>query len=150
MPLSDDQLLARMNQRMSPTGVLLGARLLQLDSQRGVVYMAFDAKIGFCNPMGNVQGGFIAAMLDEAASIAAIAHAQKKIGFPTLDFNVVFLAPARPGILHAEGRVMKFGSRAVFLEADLLDRERRHLARMSATAMPVPLEAPTLVERSPP
>ncbi|MET4491248.1 PaaI family thioesterase [Bradyrhizobium sp. LA7.1] len=147
MPLTDEQLLVRMNEHMSPTSLLLGARLVQLDSKLGHVRMAFDAKQEFCNPMGNVQGGFVAAMLDEAASIAAFAHAQKRIGLPTLEFKVTFLSPARPGILYAEGRLLKFGNRTAFLEADLLDHEDRHLARMSATAMQIPMGTPTLVDR---
>ncbi|OKO87602.1 hypothetical protein AC629_13060 [Bradyrhizobium sp. NAS80.1] len=148
MPLADEQLLVRMNERMSPVCRLLGARLVHLDSQHGYVRIAFEAKQEFCNPMGNVQGGFVAAMLDEAASIAAVAHAQKKIGLPTLEFKVTFLAPARPGVLYAEGRVLKFGSRRAALEADLLDAGYRLLARMSATALPTPMESQTLVTMS--
>jgi uncharacterized protein (TIGR00369 family) len=145
MALTDDQLLIRLNERMSPARRVLSAQLIELDSKRGYVRMAFEAKREFCNPMGGVQGGFVAAMLDEAASVAAVAYAQKKIGFPTAEFKVTFLAPARPGLLYAEGRVLKLGSRRAILEADLFDSDRLHLARMSATALPAPTETPALV-----
>ena len=148
MPLTDDQLLARLNERLSPASHLLGGKLIELNSKRGYVRIAFEAKQEFCNPMGGVQGGFVAAMLDEAASMAAVAHAQKKIGFPTVEFKVTFLAPARPGLLYADGRVLKLGNRRAVLEADLFDPDRLHLARMSATSLPAPMEAPALVARS--
>lgn len=140
MPLTDDQLLVRLNERMSAASRSLGAKVLELDSKLGRVRMAFEAKAEFCNPMGSVQGGFVAAMLDEAASIAAFAHAQRKVGLPTVEFKVTFLAPARPGVLYAEGRVLNLGSRRAVLEADLFDPDRLHLARMSATALPIPME----------
>jgi uncharacterized protein (TIGR00369 family) len=148
MPLTDAELLVRMNERMSPASLVLGARLIQLESSRGYARMSFEAKPEFCNPMGSVQGGFLAAMLDEAAAIAAVAHAQKKIGLPTLEFKVTFLTPARPGTLYAEGRVLMLGNRRAALEADLFDSSQQHLARMSATALPMPMETPTLVARS--
>ena len=148
MPLTDDQLLTRLNERMSPASLLLGAKLVQLDSKRGYVRIAFEAKQEFCNPIGGIQGGFVAAMLDEAASIAAVAYAQKKIGFPTAEFKVMFLAPARPGLLYAEGRVLKLGSRRAALEADLFDPHGLRLARMSATALPAPMEASVLATAS--
>jgi hypothetical protein len=82
-PLTDEQQLVRMN-----ASLLLGARLVQLDSKRGHARIAFEAKQESCNSMGNIQGGFVAAMLDEAVSLAAIAHAQRRIGLPTPEFKV--------------------------------------------------------------
>jgi len=143
MPLTDAQLLARLNDRPSPAGLLLGACLVELDSAGGTVRIAFDAKPEFCNPGGSVQGGFVAAMLDETVGICAIAHAGRRVSMPTLEFKVSFIAAARPGPLTAVAHVVRMGRRIAFAEADLLDSAGSLLARMSSTATPVELPAPT-------
>lgn len=147
MPLTDAELLQRMNQRMSPAGALLGARLLELDSAAGTLRIEFEAKPEFCNPMGGVQGGFITAMLDEAAGICAIAHAQRRVGMPTLEFKVSFLSVVRPGRVEVAARVLKMGGRTAFIEADVVGADGATLARMTTTAMPIELAAPKLVTR---
>lgn len=146
--MDDAALLARMNSYVPPTAVLLGFRLLELDSARGWVRARWEAKPEFCNPMGNVQGGILAAMLDDSAAIAAIVKAGERIVVPTLEMKVSFLAPAKQGELFSEGRVVKMGKRVAFLEADIFDPGGKHLARLSCTAMPSPMpEQATMVER---
>lgn len=73
----------------------------------------------------------------------------QRMTVPTLEFKASFFAAARPGPLFAEGRCLKLGKRFAFLEAELFDPDGKLLARMSATAMPVPMPADaTFVERS--
>ncbi len=148
MPMTDEQLLERMNSFVPPTAVLLGFRLLELDSARGWVRARWEAKPEFCNPMGHVQGGFVAAMLDDTAAISAIVKAGERIVVPTLEFKTTFLAPARAGELFAEGRCLKLGKRVAYMESDLFDPDGKHLARMSCTAMPSPMpDKHMMVER---
>src|SRR5687767_4351924 len=116
-----------MNARLPATSVLLGFRMLALDSARGWVRIAYEGKAEFCNPAGNVQGGIIAAMLDDAAAMAAVAKSRDRIFLPTLEFKTSFFAAARMGPLFAEGRCLKLGRRTAFMEADLFDPEERHL-----------------------
>ena len=149
MPLTDAELMERLNRQTSPTGALLGCRVVEVDSAAGRVRMRYEAKPAFCNPMGNVQGGFVAAMLDDAAAVAALVKSGRRIIVPTLEFKVSFLAAARVGPLIAEGRCLRLGKRIAFLEAELLDLDGRSLARMSATAMPVPMpDNPRMVDRA--
>ena len=134
---------------MPPTGVLLGWRLLALDRERGWIRVQYEAKPEFCNPMGHVQGGIIAAMLDDTAAVAAIVKSPAPIVIPTLEFKTSFLAPAKVGTLFAEGRCLKLGKRAAFMEAELFDPDGKMLARMSVTAMPLPRpDNANFVERS--
>jgi uncharacterized protein (TIGR00369 family) len=151
MTLSDAELLARMSRHVPPTAVLLGMEMLALDSTAGTTRMRFVVKPEFCNPMGNMQGGFFAAMLDDACATAIIARAGRRMAVPTLEFKVSFLGPARLGAaVIVEGRCVKLGRSIAFAEADMTDEESgRLLARMSATCMPQPiLERPDLVERT--
>jgi uncharacterized protein (TIGR00369 family) len=148
MAMTDEQLLERMNSFMPATSVLLGFKLLELDSKKGFVRIRYEGKPEFCNPMGHVQGGIVAAMLDDAAAISAVVKSGERIVVPTLEFKTSFFAAARQGELFAEGRCLKLGKRVAFMESDLFDPEGRHLARMSCTAMPSPMpDNHSMVER---
>ena len=48
-----------------PAAVLLGWRLVELNLEEKTIKLAFEAKPEFLNPMGNIQGGILAAMLDD-------------------------------------------------------------------------------------
>ena len=110
MPLNDAELLERMNARTPPTSVLLGTRILEIDSAAGRVRMSFVPRPEFCNPMGNVQGGFIVAMLDDCAAVAAIVKSKQRIVVPTIELKTSFFAPAKLGqILYGEARCIKLG-----------------------------------------
>lgn len=49
-----------------PAARTLGMNLLHVDPETGVLEAEFDGKAEFTNPAGNIQGGFLAAMLDDA------------------------------------------------------------------------------------
>ena len=148
MPLDDDELIERMNRRMPPTSALLGMTVLAVDRAAGTVRLQFAPKPEFANPMGNVQGGFIVAMLDDAAALAAVVMSGARITVPTIELKTSFFAVARLGSpLFAEGRCIKLGKRIAFLEADLRDGDGTLLARLSSTALPVAIDQPAnLVE----
>lgn len=146
MPLTDAELRERLNRRRSPAGALLGAEVLELDSAAGRMRVGYEARAEWCNPMGAVQGGFVSAMLDEAAGLCAIAHAQRRVGMPTLEFKVSFLGALRPGRCEVEAHVLRLGGRSAFVEADLFDAGGALRARMSSTAMPLEVADPKLVE----
>ena len=48
-----------------PAAELLGWELIEIDPEAGTIEVAFDADERFLNPVGQVQGGFLAAMLDD-------------------------------------------------------------------------------------
>ncbi len=149
MPMTDAELLVVMNRRVPPTSALLGMELLAVDSAAGTVKMRFMAKPEFCNPMGTVQGGFIVAMLDDAAALAAIVKSGERIAVPTIELKTSFFGPARAGEpLYVEARCLKLGKRVAFMEADLTDGTGKLLARLSTSAAPSPLDGGKLVERT--
>ena len=149
MPLSDADLVDRMNRRMPPTSALLGMTVVAVDQAAGTVRLRFEPKPEFANPMGNVQGGFIVAMLDDAAALAAIVKSGTRITVPTIELKASFFGPAKLGQpLFAEGRCVKLGRRIAFMEADLRDAAGTLLARLTTSALPVPIDGtPNLVER---
>ncbi|MFZ4688152.1 MAG: PaaI family thioesterase [Polymorphobacter sp.] len=147
--MTDSELLERMNRFQPPTAALLGQEILEIDSAAGRVKMKFQPRAECCNPMGNVQGGIVVAMLDDAAAFAAIVKAGERIGIPTIELKTSFFAPARAGVpLFAEGRCLKLGKRIAFMEADLFDEAGTLLARLTTSAVPLPMPAnANLVER---
>jgi len=149
MALNDEDLMARMNKFVPPTAAILGQEILAIDSARGWVRMKFQPIDACRNPMGNVQGGIVVAMLDDAAAFAAIIKSGKRIGIPTIELKTSFFAPARAGVpLFAEGRCLKLGKRIAFMEADLFDEAGTLLARLTTSAVPLDLDGPSnLVER---
>ncbi|WP_051135958.1 PaaI family thioesterase [Sandarakinorhabdus limnophila] len=149
MALNDDDLKARMNRFVPPTAAILGQEILEIDSAAGRVKMKFQPIDACRNPMGNVQGGIVVAMLDDAAAFAAIIKSGKRIGIPTIELKTSFFAPAKAGVpLYAEGRCLKLGKRVAFMEADLFDEEGTLLARLTTSAIPIELDGPSkLVDR---
>jgi uncharacterized protein (TIGR00369 family) len=150
MALNDDDLKARMNRFVPPTAAILGQEILEIDSAAGRVKMKFQPIDACRNPMGNVQGGIVVAMLDDAAAFAAIIKSGKRIGIPTIELKTSFFAPAKAGVpLYAEGRCLKLGKRTAFMEADLFDEEGTLLARLTTSAIPIELDGPSkLVDRT--
>jgi uncharacterized protein (TIGR00369 family) len=117
-----------------PCSAHLGMEYVGFDPALKQVEVTFQGKAEFCNPRGHVQGGFIAAMLDDAMAIGLILTAQGKFTPPTLELKVSYFAPALPGLLKAQGRVLRLGRAITFLEGDLFAPDGTHLARASATA----------------
>jgi uncharacterized protein (TIGR00369 family) len=150
MALNDKDLKARMNRFVPPTAAILGQEILEIDSAAGRVKMKFQPIDACRNPMGNVQGGIVVAMLDDAAAFAAIIKSGKRIGIPTIELKTSFFAPAKAGVpLYAEGRCLKLGKRIAFMEADLFDEEGTLLARLTTSAIPIELDGPSkLVDRT--
>jgi uncharacterized protein (TIGR00369 family) len=117
---------------------LLGWELLEASPDEGRVRVRFEARPEFANPAGFVQGGFLAAMLDDVMGPAMFVRSAGTIYAVTLDLHVSYLAPARPGALFAEGRVVSAGQTIGHLEASLTDADGALIARAAATVRLVP------------
>jgi uncharacterized protein (TIGR00369 family) len=129
-----------------PVAALLSARPVACDPQRGRMTVAFQARRDFCNLMGSVQGGMLAAMLDLAMAFAVLCTLEDGYAVPSLEMKTSFLAPARPGPLTGEGVVVRKGRSIAFMEGRLLDPQGNLLAVSSATGQlrlrPAPVEPP--------
>lgn len=84
--------------------------------------------------MGSIQGGFLAAMLDDTLGPALVATLGPGEFAPTLDLTVQFLRPAKPGTLTGTGRVVHRGGSIAFLAGELADGSGRPVATATATA----------------
>ena len=140
---TDGEVLAKFANSVSkpPCSVTLGLEVTHIDQAAGLVRMSMVGLPQWANPRGALQGGFVTAMLDEAMAVAGIVAGELAFAVPTLDLNTTFLRPCPIGPVTAQGRVVRWGKSAAFLEADLFDSEGRHVARASSTVMPIPLPA---------
>lgn len=122
----------------SPSAELLGWRLLAADTAIGRVKVGFEGRPEFCNPTGSIQGGMLAAMLDDAMGPAAFIASGGASLIATIDMTVSYLAPAKPGPFVAEARVVRMGRTVAFLEAELFDAEGGLVARATSSARLTP------------
>ena len=121
-----------------PCAETLGWKLIEADSETGTVRVSMEGKRAFCNPGGNVQGGFIAAMLDDTLGPTILVKSGGTHYCATIDLNTSFLAPARPGRFTGVGRIVQMGKTIAFLEGELFDADDRCVARATASARVIP------------
>jgi len=89
----------------------------------------------FLNPVGVVQGGFLAAMLDSAMGASAVTTVgDRRVAVSNTEMKVTFLRSARAGdLLTCVATVLKPGKVISFLEAKIVDEKDRLVATASST-----------------
>ena len=106
----------------------LNGELLDIDSARGYARFRFEVVPAFCHSQGTIcQGGFLTGMVDTAMANAAIVKGKLAVAVPTLELKISFFEAMGPGIVYAEGRVMRWGGSVGFLpqgRKGSLDRAR--------------------------
>ena len=141
--LTDEAILARFQRsKNQPTGSqTLGFRLVAVSQAEKSVEVEFEAKAELLlNPMKQVQGGYLCAMLDECMSVACMVASGMTHVAPTAEMKTTFFRPAQPGKLKGIGRVAKWGRTIALTEGELYDAEGRLLAKATGTAVPTPFQ----------
>ena len=123
-----------------PCATLLGLDILEAGRDDGRVKIAFTATPEFCNASGNVQGGFLTAMLDDCMGPAVLIATDARVYPTTIDLNVQFLAPAKPGTLIGKASVVQLGKTIGFVAAELADVDGKSIARATASVRLMALE----------
>ena len=119
---------------------LLGWDMLDFDTARGWAKVAFESRPEFLNGSGFVQGGFVAAMLDDTMGPVVLVASEGRFYCVTIGMQVQFLAPARPGKFVGEGRAVQMGRNVAFLEASLCDGSGNLVATATSSARLMPIE----------
>ncbi|KRQ13112.1 hypothetical protein AOQ73_01965 [Bradyrhizobium pachyrhizi] len=115
---------------MPPGARLLGREWLGFDGE--IATVRFEAQPLFTNRHGMIQGGFLAAMLDSATGLGALAALPATRTVVTRTLTTRFLKPARVGPITAKAKVISQTDRDMIVEADLIDASDVTVA--SATA----------------
>ncbi|HVV10640.1 PaaI family thioesterase [Amycolatopsis sp.] len=106
-----------------PAARTLGWELVSVDPGAGRIKVRFTAGEDFLNPWGNVQGGFLAAMLDDTLGPALVATLGPEESAPTLELKVNYLRR----VVHRTGSIG-------LLAGELTDQAGVALATATATA----------------
>jgi uncharacterized domain 1 len=139
--LTDEAILQRfLRSKNQPTGSqTLGFKMVAVCQAERTVEVEFEARAELLlNPMRQIQGGYLCAMLDECMSVACMVASGMTAVAPTLEMKTSFLRPAMPGKIRGIGRVVKWGRQVAFTEGELYDPEGRLLAKATGTAIPTP------------
>jgi uncharacterized protein (TIGR00369 family) len=142
-PLTDQAILERFQRtRNQPTGSqTLGFRMVAVDQAAKTVEVEFEARAELLlNPMKQIQGGYLCAMLDECMSVACMVASGMTAVAPTLEMKTSFFRPGLPGKLRGVGRVAKWGRQVAFTEGELYDADGKLLAKATGTAIPTPFQ----------
>jgi uncharacterized protein (TIGR00369 family) len=139
--LTDEAILQRfLRTKNQPTGSqTLGFRMVSVSQAGKSVEVEFEARAELLlNPMKQIQGGYLCAMLDECMSVACMVASGMTHVAPTAEMKTSFFRPAMPGKIRGIGKVVRWGSRVAFTEGELYDPDGRLLAKATGTAIPTP------------
>jgi uncharacterized protein (TIGR00369 family) len=119
----------------------LGFELIAADVENGTIEVAFAATEDFTTPLGEVLGGFLAAMLYDTVGPALLATLEPGQFISTLDLNARFLRTAFPGRLVGKGRVVHREGDIAFLEGSLTNSDEAVVATATATARVIAIDS---------
>jgi uncharacterized protein (TIGR00369 family) len=105
-------------------------------TEPGRMEIEWDATEDYTFPDGDgsiVHGGLVGTILDTAMGGACATLLEDGESFLTADLRVEFMRSARPGLLRADGRVVRRTKRVVFCAAELYDANDDHIASARCT-----------------
>jgi uncharacterized protein (TIGR00369 family) len=117
-----------------PAMKTLGGKIVRVDPVAATIEIEFQAKAEFANPAGHIQGGFLAAMLDDTMGPALAATLRKNQFAPTLNLNVSFQRTASVGTIQGSARVVRRGRDVCHLAGEL-SQNGEIVASATATAL---------------
>jgi len=105
---------------------------------RTVWHMLADERMS--NPVGLVQGGFLAAMCDSAMGASSVTYASdRKVFSANAEMKVSFLKAVKVGAeLTCTATVVSGGQRLAFVEAEIVDGDGRLVVKASSTYVYTP------------
>ena len=125
----------------SPSSTTLGFEVLALDMKAWTTRVRFDGKPEFRNPAGYIQGGFLAAMLDDTIGFLAGMKTSPNALPSTVDLHTSFLRPVRVGAIEVAAKLSNIGRAMIFTEATLYDARGKEAARSTASLTINPVQA---------
>lgn len=117
---------------MPPGAQLLGREWLGFDETGEIASIRFQAQPSFTNRHGTIQGGFLAAMLDSATGLRALASLASGQTAVTRSLDTRFLKSANVGPIMAKARVVEQTDREIVVEAELVDPQGAAVAEATA------------------
>ena len=140
--MSDQKILEAFHSNRAPCTETLGMKVLSFTSEPPTIEVEFEAKYEFTHSDGRVvQGGFVTGMLDAPMAHLLMGLFDFKVLPMTLDINVSFLAPSKPGKLLCTAEVVQLGKSTAFM-ASKLYQENSLVATSTSTVKLIPFSNP--------
>jgi uncharacterized protein (TIGR00369 family) len=117
---------------LPPGSQLLEREWLGFDDAGEIALVRFHARPAFTNRHGTIQGGFLAAMLDSATGLCALAALPSNLTVVTKRLDTRFLKAAAVGSITAKARIVARTDREMTVEADLVDAQGVTVAKATA------------------
>ena len=118
--MNDKDRLNTLKKHSAPCTDMLGTQVLSFSSEPPSIEMEFEAKYEFTHSEGQiVQGGFVTGMLDTPMAHLLMGLFDFKVSPMTLDINVSFLAPSKPGKLNCIAEVIQLRKSTAFMASKL-------------------------------
>ena len=122
--MNDIEKLNKLNSHTAPCIKTLGGSVIRFQSEPPEIEMEFEAGSEFTHSDGQVvQGGFVTGMLDAPMAHLLMGLFDQRILPKTLDINVSFLSPSKPGKLTCIAEVIKLGKSMAFMSSRLYQQE---------------------------
>jgi uncharacterized protein (TIGR00369 family) len=119
----------------APHAQLLGYRIV--DATPGRIVLDWEVPEVLLNPAGIAHGGFLVALLDDAAGLAAASRYPRFVPQLTVQLNTDFLAPVPPGTTYrVEGTLVRGGRSTNLADAVLRSPEGAVLTRCTGVFQP--------------
>ena len=134
LKLFEERLGDRANEFLIPPPVFeaMEGEVLQIDLDEGLLVTRFPVKRTYLNPYRTMQGGMVAAAVDNTFGPLSMLVAPPNV---TRRFEMKYSRPIgeEVGAIMVQGRFLGRDGRRLFLTADVRDPDNRLLARAQAT-----------------
>lgn len=111
----------------------LGWKFVNYNEETSEAKIEFDATVLLTNPMGNIQGGMLSAMLDDCMGPALYARLATDQIAITIESKTSYISPASPGRIFGSGRVEHLKGEICFTSGELSNEAGKVLATATAT-----------------
>lgn len=114
-----------------PIAHLIGFDVQEIESGRAVAVL--NAGPQHANPMGTLHGGVLCDVADAAMGIAFASTLAPEESFTTINLSINFFRPVWTAKLRAEARVITRGKTVGYVECEVMDEERKQIAKANST-----------------
>jgi uncharacterized protein (TIGR00369 family) len=128
-----------MTDAVAPTLQATLGQLRVIENADGRAAIEYEVGQHMCHSGGVAQGGFVCGWIDAAMAHASLSLTPEMTPM-SLELKVSYFAPARPGLVVAEGWIERRGRATSFAEGRLLDAAGQVLAKASSTIRLIPRE----------
>ena len=119
----------------APHVAVLGYRIEEVEP--GAVVLSWQVPDMLLNPAGIAHGGFLVALLDDAAGLAAASRYPRFVPQLTVQLHADFLKPVLPGVTHRiEGQLVRGGRSSNLADARILSPDGELLTRSTGVFQP--------------